>query len=93
MLLLPVPFLRGFGVGGLLVPVISIVCALTLLPVLLLAAGERLERVRFLPRLLAERRHALRAAPLGRACGVGDEAGQVRRAARRRRSSCSRLCR
>ena len=33
MLLLPVPFLRGFGVGGLLVPVTSIACALTLLPV------------------------------------------------------------
>ncbi len=59
MLLLPVPFLRGFGVGGLLVPVISILCALTLLPVMLLAAGERLERIRFFPRLLAERRHVL----------------------------------
>ena len=58
MLLLPVPFLRGFGVGGLLVPVISIACALTLLPVLLLAAGERLERVRFFSRPLSERRHA-----------------------------------
>jgi RND superfamily putative drug exporter len=58
MLLLPVPFLRGFGVGGLLIPLVSIVCALTLLPVLLAAFGERLERARFLPRGLAERRHA-----------------------------------
>ncbi len=58
MLLLPVPFLRGFGVGGLLVPVLSMVCALTLLPVMLLAFGERLERIRLFPYLLSERRHA-----------------------------------
>jgi RND superfamily putative drug exporter len=58
MLLLPVPFLRGFGVGGLLIPLVSIVCALTLLPVLLAAFGERLESVRLIPRGLAERRHA-----------------------------------
>jgi RND superfamily putative drug exporter len=58
MLLLPVPFLRGFGVGGLVIPVVSVVCALTLLPVLLATFGERLERVRLLPRGLAERRHA-----------------------------------
>jgi RND superfamily putative drug exporter len=58
MLLLPVPFLRGFGLGGLLVPCVSIVCALTLLPVLMLTLGERLENVRLVPRRLAERRHA-----------------------------------
>jgi putative drug exporter of the RND superfamily len=58
MLLLPVPFLRGFGVGGLLVPLVSIVCALTLLPVMLSTFGERLERLRILPRRFAERQHA-----------------------------------
>jgi RND superfamily putative drug exporter len=58
MLLLPVPFLRGFGVGGLLVPLISIACALTLLPVLLVTFGRQLERARFIPRGFAERRHA-----------------------------------
>jgi putative drug exporter of the RND superfamily len=58
MLLLPVPFLRGFGLGGLLVPTISIVCALTLLPVLLSLAGDRLERIRLVPHAFAERRHA-----------------------------------
>ena len=58
MLLLPVPFLRGFGVGGLVIPLVSVVCALTLLPVLLATLGDRLERIRILPRGLAERRHA-----------------------------------
>ena len=57
MLLLPVPFLRGFGVGGLLIPMVSVLCALTLLPVLLLTFGERLERIRFVPGRLAEWRH------------------------------------
>ena len=58
MILLPVPFLRGFGLGGLLVPCVSVVCALTLLPVLMLTLGERLEGLRLVPRRLAERRHA-----------------------------------
>lgn len=58
MLLLPVPFLRGFGVGGLVIPAVSVLCALTLLPVMLMAFGEELERVRILPRRLAELRHA-----------------------------------
>ncbi len=58
MLLLPVPFLRGFGLGGLLVPVLSVLCALTLLPVMLQAWGERLESLRLLSRPLSERREA-----------------------------------
>lgn len=56
MLLLPVPFLRGFGVGGLVIPVVSVACALTLLPVMLVTFGDKLERVRLLPHGLAERR-------------------------------------
>ncbi len=59
MLLLPVPFLRGFGVGGLLIPLVSVVCALTLLPVMLLGMGRRMERIRFVPHGLAERRHVV----------------------------------
>ncbi len=58
MLLLPVPFLRGFGLGGLLVPALSVLCALTLLPVMLLAFGERLESFRLLSRSQSERRDA-----------------------------------
>ena len=33
MLAMPLPFMRGFGLGGLVIPMVSIVCALTLLPV------------------------------------------------------------
>ena len=58
MLALPVPFLRGFGLGGLLIPVVSVGCALTLMPVLLSVLGGRLEAARLLPHALADRRLA-----------------------------------
>ncbi|MDI5968738.1 MMPL family transporter [Streptomyces sp. SL13] len=40
---LPVPFLRSVGYTGLLIPLISVTAAITLLPALLVTAGERLE--------------------------------------------------
>jgi putative drug exporter of the RND superfamily len=56
LLFMPLPFMRGFGIGGLLIPIVSVVCALTLLPVLLLYLGTRLDRVRLVPRHVVERR-------------------------------------
>lgn len=56
LLFMPLPFMRGFGVGGLLIPAVSVVAALTLLPVLLHLLGHRLDRVRFVPRRWLERR-------------------------------------
>jgi RND superfamily putative drug exporter len=47
--------MRGFGVT-LAIPVISIACAVTLLPVLLYWLGDRLDRVPLVPRRLLERR-------------------------------------
>jgi RND superfamily putative drug exporter len=41
LLLVPVPFIRSLGVGGLLVPLVSIAAALTLQPVLLSLLGAR----------------------------------------------------
>jgi RND superfamily putative drug exporter len=40
---LPVPALRSIGIGGMLVPVISVAVTLTLLPVLLATAGEPMD--------------------------------------------------
>jgi RND superfamily putative drug exporter len=40
---LPLPFLRSMGYGGMLIPVISVLVAITLLPVLLAKAGQRLD--------------------------------------------------
>jgi putative drug exporter of the RND superfamily len=41
---LPIPFLRSLGYGGLLVPLVTVVTAMTLLPVLLSSWGPRLDR-------------------------------------------------
>ncbi|MBJ7288478.1 MMPL family transporter [Williamsia sp.] len=42
LIALPVPFLRSIGFTGLLIPVVSVIAALTLLPALLLTVGPRL---------------------------------------------------
>jgi len=43
LVVLPVPFLRSVGLGGLLIPVVSVLVATTLLPVVLCVAGPRLD--------------------------------------------------
>ncbi len=55
LLFMPLPFMRGFGVC-LAIPLVSVVCALTFLPVLLYYLGDRFDRVRLVPRRLLERR-------------------------------------
>jgi RND superfamily putative drug exporter len=49
LLFMPLPFLRGFGLAGLFIPVVSVLAAVTLLPVFLSLLAERLDRVRLLP--------------------------------------------
>jgi uncharacterized membrane protein YdfJ with MMPL/SSD domain len=56
MLFMPLPFMRGFGIGGFAIPIVSVVCALTLLPVLLYFLGAKLDRVRLVPKRMLERR-------------------------------------
>jgi putative drug exporter of the RND superfamily len=58
MLFMPLPFMRGFGVGGLFIPLVSVLAAVTLLPVMLYLLGERLDRVRLLPRRVTARRES-----------------------------------
>jgi putative drug exporter of the RND superfamily len=41
LVVLPVPFLRSIGIGGILIPLVSVLACLTLLPVLLSAIGPR----------------------------------------------------
>jgi uncharacterized membrane protein YdfJ with MMPL/SSD domain len=60
MLFMPLPFMRGFGIGGLVIPLVSVLCALTLLPVLLYFVAQPLDRVRLLPQRLLDRREAER---------------------------------
>jgi RND superfamily putative drug exporter len=56
LLFMPLPFMRGFGVGGLIIPAVSVIAAVTLLPVLLSLIGQPLDRVRLLPKKVLERR-------------------------------------
>ena len=43
LILVPVPFLRAMGIAGLLIPLFSVLVAVTLLPVLLATVGPRFE--------------------------------------------------
>jgi RND superfamily putative drug exporter len=43
MIVLPLPFLRSIGYAGLLIPLVSVIVASTLLPVVLAKAGNRLD--------------------------------------------------
>jgi RND superfamily putative drug exporter len=56
LLFMPLPFMRGFGIGGLIIPAVSVLAAVTFLPVVLSLAGARLDGVRLLPRSWLERR-------------------------------------
>ncbi|MDP9369756.1 MAG: MMPL family transporter, partial [Chloroflexota bacterium] len=47
LVVLPVPFLRSIGYGGILIPLVSVFVAVTLLPVLLATIGPRLDWPRF----------------------------------------------
>ncbi len=44
LLVIPVPFLRSIGIAGMLIPVVSVLVAITLLPVILASIGPWMER-------------------------------------------------
>src|SRR5256714_901018 len=56
LVLMPLPFMRSMGIGGLLVPLVSIAASATLLPALLSVMGRRVNRLRFVPRSVLARR-------------------------------------
>ena len=58
LVLMPLPFMRSMGVGGLLVPLVSIAASATLLPALLSVMGRGVNRLRVIPRRVLERRAA-----------------------------------
>jgi RND superfamily putative drug exporter len=56
LLFMPLPLMRGFGLGGLIIPAVSVVAALTFLPAALSLLGGTLDRIRLLPRSWLEQR-------------------------------------
>ena len=47
LIVLPVPFIRSVGYGGMLIPLVSVVVSITLLPVLLATIGPQMDWPRF----------------------------------------------
>jgi len=50
LIILPVPFIRAIGIGGMLIPAVSVLASITLLPALLSLLGHRINSIRLLPR-------------------------------------------
>ncbi len=50
MIILPLPFIRSIGIGGMLIPTVSVLASITLLPAMLSLLGPRINRLRVMPR-------------------------------------------
>jgi RND superfamily putative drug exporter len=57
LIVLPMPFIRSVGIGGMLIPFVSVLAAITLLPALLAVLGTRVNSLRLLPKRLVDRGH------------------------------------
>ncbi|MBV8080223.1 MAG: MMPL family transporter, partial [Actinobacteria bacterium] len=57
MIVLPLPFIRSMGIGGMLIPAVSVITAITLLPALLATLGTRINSIRVMPKRFADRGH------------------------------------
>jgi RND superfamily putative drug exporter len=57
ILIVPLPLLRSMSIGGMLIPVVSVLAATTLLPAMLAVAGTRINSVRVMPRRFIDRGH------------------------------------
>src|SRR4051812_47564911 len=56
LVFMPLPFIQAMGIGGLLVPLVSIVACLTLLPALLGVMGTKVNRLRVVPKRVLDKR-------------------------------------
>jgi putative drug exporter of the RND superfamily len=57
MIVLPLPFIRSIGIGGMLIPAVSVITAITLLPALLATLGTRINSLRVLPKRFVDKGH------------------------------------
>jgi len=57
MVALPLPLIRSMGIGGMLIPAVSVLATLTLLPALLAVLGTRINKVRVMPRRFLDHGH------------------------------------
>ena len=52
MVILPLPFIRSIGLGGMLIPLVSVLASITLTPALLRLLGPKINRLRVMPKKL-----------------------------------------
>jgi putative drug exporter of the RND superfamily len=57
MIILPLPFIRSIGIGGMLIPAVSVVAAITLAPALMATLGTRINSIRVLPKRFVDKGH------------------------------------
>jgi RND superfamily putative drug exporter len=57
LLVIPLPLLRSMSLGGMLIPLVSVLAATTLLPALLAVTGTRINSVRVMPRRFLDHGH------------------------------------
>ena len=98
---LPLPLVRSLGIGGMLIPAVSVLASLTLLPALLATLGTRINSIPVMPRRLLGNgggwgrwaRFVLRRPRASAAVGLVDRrrARRLRRAAERHRGAAEQL--
>src|SRR5262245_61059244 len=54
MVIIPIPVIRSIGIGGLLIPTVSVIVAITMLPALLSLLGHRINSLRVMPKRIVE---------------------------------------
>jgi RND superfamily putative drug exporter len=54
MVIIPVPVIRSIGLGGMLIPVVSVLAAITLMPAMFGVLGHRINRYRVMPKRIVE---------------------------------------
>jgi RND superfamily putative drug exporter len=57
LIAVPLPLVRSMGLAGMLIPAVSVLASLTLLPALLAMLGERINNLRVIPRRFVDRGH------------------------------------
>ena len=54
LVIIPVPVIRSIGIGGMLIPAVSVLASITLLPAMMALLGTRVNRIRLMPRRIVE---------------------------------------
>jgi putative drug exporter of the RND superfamily len=54
LVIIPIPVIRSIGIGGMLIPAVSVLVAITMLPALLSLLGHRINSIRVMPKRIVE---------------------------------------